>query len=572
MKMLDSLVSLISNLGTMRDKAATVTYAPVMVNPIEIDNAYRGTWLSRKIVDIPPEDATRKWRGWQAGKSEIQAIEAEEKRLNLRQKVRDAMIRARQQGAAVIYIGTNDSNLAEPLRVERMGRQGIRYLTVMGTADVTPGDIETNPASPLFRLPKFYKFGSDLEVHPSRLAIFYGAKLPDGVRGVVSDWNADPVLVPMMDAIRHSDSTMANVASLVFEAKVDIFKIKGLLERAGDKRFMEQMLARIQLAAMAKGNNGMLLTDSTEEYDSKTMQFGGLDSLIDRFLQAVSGAADIPATRLLGMSPSGLTSAGESDLRNYYDRILSMQELDIAPALQVLDECLIRSALGKRDPLVHYVWHSLWQTTPKERAEIGKIAAETVKVINETKLYNADALATAGITLLTETGALPGLEAALDVAGSDEPAAPMVIADTAPRPLYVSRKVINSADILAWAREQGIENLADDLHVTIAYSRTAVDWLAMGKDWSDDEDGTLTIRPGGPRSMEKFGDALVLAFTSDTLKYRHSEMVERGASFDYDQYQPHVTICYGYDGPEVQFAPYQGAIVLGPEIFEPLEE
>lgn len=580
MKIFDSLVSLVSGLGTMRDKAATVFYSPVVVNQVELNDAYRGTWLARKIVDIPAQDATRKWRAWQTDKKSIELIEAEEKRLNLRQKTRDAMIKARQQGAAVIYIGTKDNDLSEPLRPERMGKQDVRYLTVLGPRDITPGELDTDPASPYFRQPKFYRMGgttgSSLEIHPTRLAIFLGAKLPDDNVYSGSQWNADPVLVSMLDAMKNSDSTMANVASLVFEAKVDIFKVKGLMENAGNKKWIEQFLARYQLAAMAKGNNGALITDANEEYDSKTMQFGGLDALIDRFMQAVSGAADIPATRLLGQSPSGLTSAGESDLRNYYDRILSMQELDVSPALTVLDECLIRSATGKRDPMVHYVWQSLWQTTPKERAEIGKTTADTLKTLNDSKLYHADALAKAGVVMLTETGTLPGLEAALSESRPDDTDEAVVISDSSKvEPLYVSRKVMNATEILAWAKAQGFgETLtADDLHVTIAYSRTAVDWLAMGTTWTGDDQGMHTVKAGGPRFVDRFGDAVVLVFASSDLSWRHREMVEAGASWDHDEYQPHITIAYNAPDVDVRaIEPYRGVIELGPEIFESIKE
>jgi hypothetical protein len=54
---------------------------------------------------------------------------------------------------------------------------------------------------------------------------------------------------------------------------------------------------------------------------------------------------------------------------------------------------------------------------------------------------------------------------------------------------------------------------ADDLHVTITFSRTPVDWMQMGSAWDDE----IKISAGGPRLMEKFGEARVLLFASNML-------------------------------------------------------
>lgn len=52
-----------------------------------------------------------------------------------------------------------------------------------------------------------------------------------------------------------------------------------------------------------------------------------------------------------------------------------------------------------------------------------------------------------------------------------------------PRTLYVCRKLLNADEVLAWARSQGFKDLlsADDLHVTIAYSRTRIDWMQISE-------------------------------------------------------------------------------------------
>lgn len=577
----DKLVNFVANLGTERDKAAGSFYAPVLLTDEQLLNAYRGAWFPRKVVDIPAKDATRRWRAWQASKQQIEKIEAEEKRLQVKARTMEALIKARLWGGAAIFIGTGDRDTSQPLEPDRLGKGGIKYLTVMSRRDLSATEQDRDVMSPNYGKPKAYRLGgSAIEIHPSRLVIFTGADIPDQdlASGNQFGWG-DSVLQAVFEAIQQIDSTMANVASLIFEAKVDIIRVPDFMQGMNDKEYEKKLLERFRLAATAKGINGCLLLDKDEEYDSKSANFGTLPDIIDRFLQNGCGAADIPATRMLSQSPAGMNSTGEADLRNYYDRIQSSQELDITPAMALLDECLVRSALGSRPPEIHYVWNSLWQTTAKERADIGKTTAETIKTIAETKLFPADALSKAAETLLVENSVMPGLESALEEFGSEVPddvqeeeGGTTKLQDAAARTLYVSRKVLNAGAIIDWAKDQGFETTlpAEDLHVTVAYSKTPVDWMAVAQAWTNKPNGNLTSSAGGPRMVEKFGEgAIVLLFNNTELTWRNQDILDSGGSWDFPEYQPHITFTYQPGSVDLdQVEPYRGVIELGPEIFE----
>jgi hypothetical protein len=92
---MDSLVNFITGLGTIKDKS---TYNQYAFNPLteqQLNAAYRGDWIARKIVNIPAQDATRAWRTWQADRDVIELLENEEARLGLQTKLKRALIRAR---------------------------------------------------------------------------------------------------------------------------------------------------------------------------------------------------------------------------------------------------------------------------------------------------------------------------------------------------------------------------------------------------------------------------------------------------------------------------------------------
>jgi hypothetical protein len=418
----DKLVNLVANLGTGRDKASHNQFDMPFITDQELVNAYRGSWMARKGVEILPFDATREWRAWQADSKQIQAIEAEEKRLNVQNKVKEAMTKARLFGGAAIFIGTGDRDLSLRLDPERVQAGGIKYLNVMSKRQLTPGDTETDPQSEYFDKPKWYiPTGSpQLRIHPSRVIVFIGAPYPDNeLLGVQDRGWGDSILLAASNTVKQSESVDANVASMVFEAKVDVVKIPNFMEQMDDQEYRNRVLQRLSLAATGKGINGMLMLDKEEDYETKSASFSNLPDIMDRFDQKVCGAFDVPAVRFLGQSPAGLSSSGESDLRNYYDHVRALQKLGLSQTLSIFDECLIRSALGSRPTEIYYDWRILWQPTAAERATIGKTVADTIKTLSDTQLFNQEALSKAATTTLVEGNVLPGLEAAIEEFGTE---------------------------------------------------------------------------------------------------------------------------------------------------------
>lgn len=167
----------------------------------------------------------------------------------------------------------------------------------------------------------------------------------------------------------------------------------------------------------------------------------------------------------------------------------------------------------------------------------------------------------------------------------DEPATPPPANDDAataraenfaafdPKPLYVYRRLKNARDVIAWAKKQGFRSImpASELHVTVMYSRRAVNWFDINGIWNS---GDITVGEGGPRTVDRIGDkgAVALFFSNGELVWRNREMREAGCSWDYPDYHPHLTLTYEPGDLDLaRVEPYRGKLVFGPEIFEPLD-
>ncbi len=163
-----------------------------------------------------------------------------------------------------------------------------------------------------------------------------------------------------------------------------------------------------------------------------------------------------------------------------------------------------------------------------------------------------------------------------------------------PKTLYVYRALESesAAEIIAWAQAQGFKSIveADNMHVTVCWSKTPLNWARLGDDWTcepvkrtagDDyrdemcnavsyRDGGNKIKriSGGPREVKALGDkgAVVLAFQSVSLTERWAQFIRLGASNKFPGYTPHITLTF--DGKGVDLAkvePFTGDILLGEE-------
>jgi uncharacterized protein len=700
----DTLINFLSKLGTKADKSTAARYA--MLNQLDqsqLEAAYRTDWIARKVIDIPAGDSTRAWRSWQADDADITLIEDAEKTFKVQAKVKEAMIKARLYGGSAIVIGTNDGNMTAPLDVEKVKKDSLKFVHVVSRWEIQTGPLIQDLLDPDFGKPEYFSrtpvgTAQEVRIHPSRVCIFRGAELPSHTM-TVSDADAawgDSVLQIVDDACKAAGLVIQSGAIMVQEANFDVLKIPGLTAQITTAEYESRLLKRMAFAANAKSVVNGIVLDGDEEWERVNANMTALPEMLRIYLMIASGAADIPATRFVGQSPVGMNATGDSDTRNYYDRISSDQNTVVKPAINPLDEVVIRSALGTKPDSIWYDWSPLWQPDDQVKATTEKSRTDSWKIDVDSGMFNPDLLREARAAQISASGVYPGWDELVDEYGTEPPeptpeelaqqaallgglpppansnvpgapgktlppndpnakAAPAVgkegqarprkavgdalfeenrrramdamrgmhhpgyavgrvpkfakgagkwksgsrgmlalemsphetdedvrayrlhAKDMAPMPLYVRRDVVNADAILAHYRKQLPDHAwyaAQELHVTIIYCLSPVDWLKAGSDsWNGDATGRLTVPPGGPRVHEAFGgDTLVLSFASSSLTWRHEDIKWRTeAATSYPNYQPHLSLALvdTLTAAEIrELEPWTGPIELGVEIFE----
>jgi hypothetical protein len=425
----DRLTNIMSGRGTTADRRVFERYALQLIDPAQAEASYRSSWLVRKIVDVPALDMTRSWRDWQADKDIIEKIEAEEKRLQVKEKCKRALILSRLYGGGALILGTDDPDPMQPINPEAVKQGGLTYIHVLSRWQLSLSEERLDPADPWFGKPTYFEInarglGDNVKLHPSRVVEFIGQRVPEGsyygTQGLGGSWFwGDPIMQSIGQAVRNADLAQDGFAALIDKASVDILKIPDLMAKAGDDGFANRLMTRLAAAQQGMSNYRALAIDSLEEWQQLTVQWGGIPNTMDSFLLVVSGAADIPMTRLLGQSPRGLQSTGDGEERDYQSMISARQQELLVPALDRIDELLIPSAIGTAQSDIYYEMASLIQDNEKDGALIEFNYAQALSLRANTGEFDPEVLAKAELNRMLESGRYPGLENAIEEAANE---------------------------------------------------------------------------------------------------------------------------------------------------------
>lgn len=377
MTMGDGLENLVAGLGTSRDKRSHTRYTfPRFLTRFDLENMFRGSWLSKRIVTAIPDDMTREWRRFTFADDDenpnIEALEKEEKALNVKEKFKEALYWARLYGGSMIIIGTKDSvDMTVPLVAEKIKKGDIKYMHVLDRWRCSPsGKTDTDLTSPNFGKPLTYMIAeSAVEVHWTRVIRFNGQKLPYFAWQSNGQWD-DSELQHIYESIVNYDTSTASIASMLFEANIDVVSSEGLTDLLGTKEGEAKVIKRFQLGQMMKSFNRTLVLDAKEKYEKKQNSFASIDKIWGQFMVDVSGASHIAMSVLFGQQSGGLDSGGDDDLRNYYDHCAGEQSSKVDGPLNQFDQIFVRHTLGTMPDDYKSEWNPLWQIDSADQATI----------------------------------------------------------------------------------------------------------------------------------------------------------------------------------------------------------
>lgn len=387
----DSFQNLAARVGLgagSQNDASRYAFSPVSRNRVEIEYAYRSSWIAGQAVDTFADDMTREGIVL-AGDVEPDRIEEIEKaadRLGVWNSLNDLAKWSRLYGGAIAVILVDGQKPETPLRADTVGKGQFRGLLVLDRWVVQPTLTDVvEELGPELGMPRFYDVLADakgmttMRIHHSRVVRLDGVDLPYWQKIAENGWGQS-VLERLWDRLVSFDSATMGAAQLIYKAHLRTYKVEGLRDiiAVGGKAF-EGLVKQIEMIRKFQSNEGLTLMDSKDEFETHQYSFSGLSDMLLQLGQQLSGALGIPLVRLFGQSPAGLNSTGESDLRNYYDNVKQQQERKLRTGVGKIYDVLHRSLFGEPPPpSFDFDFRPLWQLSDTEKSSVAVNTTQAV--------------------------------------------------------------------------------------------------------------------------------------------------------------------------------------------------
>lgn len=414
--MIDSVTSAIQHAGggmAFQNNAVHRLFGPHLAFA-----AYLGSGMLQKVIEIPAADRTREWRDWQAEQDDIEKLEAEERRLGLIGKIKQAEILRGIGGGALILAMPGDT--ATPARPG----DTIAAINVVSRWQLQLVDLDTNLASPRYGQPRLFRMTGETtgqqDIDPSRVICFTGDPIPAGFATASEDhfWGQSRLSRIVRD-VQRSDHAAEWFAALIKKAKLLRIAIPGLTDFTGTDAGQAKLDRRMSAIAMGESILNATVIDAGNGRDTAAetitdfqMTWAGIPAVQDMFDQRVAAVADIPFTRLMGRSPAGMNSTGQHDTDNWNKAVAAGQKLELRPCLDQLDVYLIPSAKVSNASVT---WRFAPLDTPSEQEEAAtfKTTMEAMALLQAQGSIPDQAFAKGAQNLMSEREWVPGLDQAL---------------------------------------------------------------------------------------------------------------------------------------------------------------
>lgn len=349
--------------------------------------------LVRACVGTVADDMTREWielRREGEGSTDtddlLTRLSAGLELLHAQEVFHEAAELAGYEGGALVFLDTDVTGdaLKEPLNISshsgELSLGKALRLVAVDPVNVFPGNYNSlNPlAGDYFRPSSWWVLGQ--EVHASRLLRIVGNEVPVLLRPAYN-FLGIPQAQILWDYVLHFQDCRAAAARLLTKFSLTVFKTQMFNGVQFGAAEATQLDSRIRYLVQNMSNDGVLAVDKESEDVIKVeTPLSGVTDIVRQALEFLAAVNRTPAVKLLGISPSGFNATGESDIRNYYDHIRSMQEKMLRGPLKTLLDCLQLVTTGDIDPTISFDFRPLGEEDRAALAAMQKTRADTVAV------------------------------------------------------------------------------------------------------------------------------------------------------------------------------------------------
>jgi len=342
--------------------------------------------MIRTCIQTVADDVTREWititGGDKTDPNLIDDLSQQFDRLKMRTVFNKAVAMMGYMGGAFIYIDTGTDDPSVPLVLSDKSdeiKQGTKLkFVVVDPVNCSPGRYNANnPLKDDYLTDPQFWYILGREVHSSRLIVLRD-NLPPTLLRPAYNFLGIPQAQILWDYVMHWNRARVSVAGILEKLNLLVFQTNTeyLLSSSNG---VGQLDAKMLALSRYRDNDSVVVCDkNSEDIKNITLTISGVTDVVRQALEFIAAINRTPAVKLLGISPSGFNATGESDIRNYYDHIMSKQELLHDGILRAL-KAVELSVLGKIDHSINFEFNPLG--TEDEEGDI-QAASARVNMLN----------------------------------------------------------------------------------------------------------------------------------------------------------------------------------------------
>lgn len=277
-------------------------------------------------------------------------------------------------GQILTYPVIDGVDYEQPFNIDAVGDNTYKGMTTIDPVwyqAILDEDAISNPTSLNYMQPTYFKMPDGRNIHHSWCIFSTNGEVSDILKPTYR-WGGFPIPQLIYKRAYAAEKT-ANEAPMLAQSKrllvVDVNPL-GLLTNPKETQ------EKVNAITMFRDNWGVMTKrpgDGVSQIDTSLTDF---DEVIMTQYQLTAAAAGMPATKLLETQPKGFNSTGEYEDDQYKLTLVSIQQEDYIPILDMHYALLTKSKYGiKRDFTITF--KEIDTPTEKERAEINEIKART---------------------------------------------------------------------------------------------------------------------------------------------------------------------------------------------------
>ncbi len=323
----------------------------------------------------------------------IKYLESELRKYKIRSLFRIAAEKIGYYGGCLVYIDTGVKDpeiLKSPLILDpaTFRQNSLRRFTLIDPINIMPGLYNSvDPtASDYFKPSTWFVLGK--EIHASRFLYFAGKEAPLLYKPSYNFFGISQAQLAF-EYVENFQKNRDSGSELLNKFSISILKTNMMGALAGSGT--SELDSRIQYFIQKRHNDGVFVLDKDEEdFIKSDTSLTGITDIVRQSLELIASVFRIPAVKYLGISPSGFNATGESDLKNFYSLVESLQEKQFADNLENILKILQLNMYGNIDPHITYEFIPLDEEDNKIKADTEKVKADTLAIYLDRNVISAE--------------------------------------------------------------------------------------------------------------------------------------------------------------------------------------